>query len=72
MDPSKREANHRIEVSPPRYYRIGPTETQAEFMQRSAKDFRELVNQLYDGRAWFVQVTWDWEDDPSYEHPDAV
>ena len=69
-DSSKRAVNHRIEVQPPAYYRMGRKETPAEFMGRAAKDFEELVNQLYDGQAWHVRLTWDWEEDPNYEWPD--
>jgi hypothetical protein len=63
MSEQRKAINHRIEVYPPKYYRMGLTETPVEFLERSAKDFEELVNQLYEGRDWRIRFTWDWEEE---------
>ena len=61
---SERKAiNHRIEVHPPKYYRMRENDTPSDFLERAAKDFRELVHQLRDGQDWYISVNWDWEEE---------
>lgn len=56
-----KKTNHRIEVYPPRWYRMTPDETQEAFMARAHKEFKAFVAEHQAWRDWDVRHEFDLE-----------